>query len=248
MDKLLKDISLFGITQNFEIKESKRYVNKLDIILTFVFYLGVLVPIFYFFKQILNHEQVGIYSFVTYEDNQEINFLDGQHIVLFALEDKDEINFIDDSIYTIEATYYEGTYDEEVRDIIFKEKPIELVRCSETNYKTNIEYFSALDFDNLFCFKNKADLILRGGYSSKKYNYVGLQVKKCIQDNNITHNDISGVGPSLDSNSSNIFGDINNRKSIELFNKANKIYSLNLTQYPLYSPTYSSFHLSYLIL
>ena len=65
---------------------------------------------------------------------------------------------------------------------ISEEKILKIIPCNQSNKKFD-SYFKNLPLNNLYCFKNKSQLLLFGDLFSPLYNYLEITIKKCIKNN-----------------------------------------------------------------
>ncbi|KAL4479279.1 hypothetical protein ABPG72_011491 [Tetrahymena utriculariae] len=106
----------------------------------------------------------------------------------FSMEDPNYNYYIDEGIYTIQAQFYQKTLvfnqTTQQNDAVWNVTDIKVQPCTLDNFKNpdNINYYTSLQYQNMYCLPPDIQLTLQGDFSSPIYSYLQLQIVKCKQN------------------------------------------------------------------
>ncbi len=191
-------IDIFGVPPLFTIRGYQTFQTIIGSIFTLLCILIMIIYISIFLHQMFFHTKPTILSSI-YNDEipKSVNLTNENFSFAFSLQNQEYQSYIDNTIYNVTAVQTKVFLTNNDSSEIYKEN-IDIIKCSEYNFKIIPEYFNNLPLNNLYCL-NKSIYQLEGEFKREVFSYIKLNFSKCENStkNNFTCKPLNEINEYL---------------------------------------------------
>ncbi|KAL4427223.1 hypothetical protein ABPG74_022310 [Tetrahymena malaccensis] len=177
---------IFGIPVQMRLSKNQKHKTAFGSLVTIILVSVVSVYSFYILNQCFQYLSPNILSqdYIVQQPD-EVVFDQKQYTIAMGIQDQNLVHFLDESIYYLEVQLLETTkiynqttnqYDQQTVT-----ESIQMERCTLNHFQVNqtIDYFSSLQFNNIYCFPLNFKMNLAGQFGAMQYKRLYIQVKSC---------------------------------------------------------------------
>ncbi len=176
-------LDLYGKRPSFTINGQSQFRTVFGTIISIITYILIICFLFIEVDDIFYHSNPKLLTSTEINYNPSpLNLTEDNFIITLGLQNPDYTNYINESIYTINASLSSTILLENGKyyQII---TPLNIIKCSEYNFKFLNSYWNNLDLNELYCLTNH-NIEIRGTIKNQIWNVLYIHISKCINSTN----------------------------------------------------------------